>query len=122
MKNSLFRFLLFGSYFVIFFIISAAKTRGIGIPNDLETEIIAIINRSKLVLKHTRHWMSHRQRRDSIIITVSKDYRNIIEGLQVKKTSRFGLSLLVMLEINYSMPAFFSSFEFVKLLLVEHCL
>ncbi|XP_065058274.1 inositol 1,4,5-trisphosphate receptor type 1-like isoform X2 [Rhopilema esculentum] len=59
-----------------------AKTRGIGIPNDLETEIIAIINRSKLVLKHTRHWMSHRQRRDSIIITVSKDYRNIIEGLQ----------------------------------------
>ena len=79
-----FRFLLFGSYFVIFFIIFAAKTRGIGIPNDLETEIIAIINRSKLVLKHTRHWMSHRQRRDSIIITVSKDYRNIIEGLQVK--------------------------------------
>jgi len=59
-----------------------AKTRGIGIPDDLETEINAIINRSKLILKHTRHWMSHRHRRDSMAVTVSKDYRNIIEGLQ----------------------------------------
>lgn len=72
---------------LIFLFSFKAKTRGIGIPNDLETEINTIINRSKLVLKHTRHWMSHRQRRDSLIVTVSKDYRNIIEGLQVQRLS-----------------------------------
>ena len=67
-----------------------AKPRGIGIPNDLETEVQNLVSRSKLVLKHSRHWLSHRQRKDSVLLmSMSKDYRNIIEGLQVFISSTF---------------------------------
>ena len=62
----------------------SAKPRGIGIPQDLETEVQSLVSRSKLVLKHSRHWLSHRTRKDSLMTAaMSKDYRNIIEGLQV---------------------------------------
>ena len=62
----------------------SAKPRGIAIPNDLETEVQSLVTKSKLVLRSSRHWLSHRQRKDSVMLmSMSKDYRNIIEGLQV---------------------------------------
>ena len=62
----------------------SAKPRGIAIPNDLEVEVQSLVTKSKLVLRHSRHWLSHRQRKDSVMLmSMSKDYRNIIEGLQV---------------------------------------
>lgn len=64
-------------------LLEIAKPRGIGIPQDLETEVQSLVSRSKLVLKHSRHWLSHRTRKDSVMMAaMSKDYRNIIEGLQ----------------------------------------
>jgi len=66
------------------FIKTLAKPRGIAIPNDLEVEVQSLVSKSKLVLRHSRHWLSHRQRKDSVMLmSMSKDYRNIIEGLQV---------------------------------------
>lgn len=64
--------------------IFSAKPRGIAIPNDLEVEVQSLVTKSKLVLRSSRHWLSHRQRKDSVMLmSMSKDYRNIIEGLQV---------------------------------------
>lgn len=63
-----------------------AKPRGIAIPGDLETEVQSLVQRSKLILKSSKHWLNHRQnKKDTVLLmsTVSKDYRNIIEGLQV---------------------------------------
>ncbi|KAK3699926.1 hypothetical protein QZH41_016593, partial [Actinostola sp. cb2023] len=59
-----------------------AKTRGIAIPGDLETQIQALFTRSQLVMKHTRHWLSHGKVRRESTMHLSRDYRSIIEGLQ----------------------------------------
>ncbi|XP_033110627.1 inositol 1,4,5-trisphosphate receptor-like [Anneissia japonica] len=59
-----------------------AKNRGIAIPVDLDSQINSIFKSASIVKKHTRLWMSQgRMKRDSMI-PVSRDYRNIIEGLQ----------------------------------------
>lgn len=64
-------------------LLEIAKPRGIVIPTALETEVQNLVTRSRIVLRHSRHWLSHRQRKDSVLLkTMSKDYRNIIEGLQ----------------------------------------
>ena len=76
--------------FLFFFIISLAKPRGIAIPSDLEVEVQSLVSKSKLVLRHSRHWLSHRQRKDSVMLmSMSKNYRNIIEGLQVSVALKF---------------------------------
>ncbi|XP_065669152.1 inositol 1,4,5-trisphosphate-gated calcium channel ITPR1 isoform X5 [Hydra vulgaris] len=62
-------------------LIEIAKPRGIAIPTDLESEVLNLVSRSKLLMKHSRQWLSHRQRKDSTAVLMSKDYRNIIEGL-----------------------------------------
>ncbi|KXJ16906.1 Inositol 1,4,5-trisphosphate receptor type 1 [Exaiptasia diaphana] len=59
-----------------------AKTRGIAIPGDLETQIQALFTRSQLVMKHTRQWLSHGRGRRESTMHLSRDYRSIIEGLQ----------------------------------------
>lgn len=62
----------------------AARNRGIAIPADLESQIQALFTRSQLVMKHTRHWLSHGKVRRDSMMNLSRDYRSIIEGLQVK--------------------------------------
>ncbi|XP_048589146.1 inositol 1,4,5-trisphosphate receptor isoform X2 [Nematostella vectensis] len=59
-----------------------AKNRNIAIPGDLETQIQALFTRSQLVMKHTRHWLSHGKVRRDSTMHLSRDYRSIIEGLQ----------------------------------------
>lgn len=59
-----------------------ARNRGIAIPADLESQIQALFTRSQLVMKHTRHWLSHGKGRRDSIMNLSRDYRSIIEGLQ----------------------------------------
>ncbi|CAH1782936.1 unnamed protein product [Owenia fusiformis] len=58
-----------------------AKNRGIAIPVDLDSQVHTMFSKSQIVMKHTRHWLSARNRRDSTM-TISRDYRSIIEGLQ----------------------------------------
>ena len=62
----------------------AARNRGIAIPADLENQIQALFTRSQLVMKHTRHWLSHGKVRRDSMMNLSRDYRSIIEGLQVR--------------------------------------
>ncbi|KAJ7363260.1 hypothetical protein OS493_011542 [Desmophyllum pertusum] len=59
-----------------------ARNRGIAIPADLESQIQALFTRSQLVMKHTRHWLSHGKGRRDSMMNLSRDYRSIIEGLQ----------------------------------------
>ncbi|XP_078000812.1 inositol 1,4,5-trisphosphate receptor-like isoform X2 [Glandiceps talaboti] len=59
-----------------------AKNRGIAIPVDLDSQVNTLFSKSQIVMKHSRHWLSHgRHRRDSMM-AISRDYRSIIEGLQ----------------------------------------
>ncbi|XP_038054419.1 inositol 1,4,5-trisphosphate receptor isoform X2 [Patiria miniata] len=60
-----------------------AKNRGIAIPVDLDSQVNTLFSKSIMVMKHTRHWLSHNpnRRRDSMV-AISRDYRSIIEGLQ----------------------------------------
>jgi len=61
---------------------AVAKSRNIGVPGDLEAQIDALFAKSQMVQKHTKLWLSsaNRGRVDTIH---SRDYRNIVEGLQV---------------------------------------
>ena len=62
----------------------SAKPRGIGIPQDLEKEVKTMLVKSQNQKKYSNRWLQHRNRKDSqLLVTMSKDYRNIIEGLQV---------------------------------------
>ncbi|XP_074645592.1 inositol 1,4,5-trisphosphate receptor-like [Tubulanus polymorphus] len=59
-----------------------AKSRGIAIPVDLDSQVNTLFSKSQIVMKHTRHWLSAgRNRKDSLMV-ISRDYRSIIEGLQ----------------------------------------
>ena len=78
-----------GSFHKLYFLYKtyfsfAARNRGIAIPADLESQIQALFTRSQLVMKHTRHWLSHGKGRRDSIMNLSRDYRSIIEGLQVR--------------------------------------
>ena len=64
-------------------VLLAAKNRGIAIPVDLDSQVNTLFSKSQIVMKHTRQWLNvGRNRRDSTM-TISRDYRSIIEGLQV---------------------------------------
>lgn len=64
-----------------------ARNRGIAVPADLESQIQALFTRSQLVMKHTRQWLSHGKVRRDSMVNLSRDYRSIIEGLQVRFTN-----------------------------------
>ena len=46
-------------------VICIAKTRGVAIPSDLELQIANLFGRQQLVMKHTKQWLSARNRRDT---------------------------------------------------------
>lgn len=52
--------------FLVYF---AAKTRAIAIPSDLELQIANLFGRQQLVMKHTKQWLSARNRRDMMSTT-----------------------------------------------------
>lgn len=60
-----------------------AKMRGIAIPGDLETQLTAVFNKSQMIMKHSRAWMTAGKIRSDTVSQQTQDYRNIIEGLQV---------------------------------------
>lgn len=63
----------------------SAKVRGIAIPSDLDTQVHSMLEKSNMMKKHTAKWLSGpRQKRESVAC-VSRDYKNIIEGLQVSR-------------------------------------
>lgn len=67
---------------IFFFLL--AKNRSIAIPVDLSTQVKNLFEKSQIVMKHTRHWMATGRKRDSLHSSpVSRDYKVIIEGLQV---------------------------------------
>ena len=70
----------------------AARNRGIAIPADLDSQIQALFTRSQLVMKHTRYWLSHGKVRRDSMMNLSRDYRSIIEGLQVSPLKTVPLS------------------------------
>ena len=63
----------------------SAKTRSIAIPGDLESQINLLFNTTVVMMKSTRQWLSRGKKKESIK-PISKDYRNIIEGLQVRSS------------------------------------
>lgn len=65
----------------------SAKKRSIAIPGDLEAQITMMFNQTVMMVKTTQKWLSHGKKKETVIAKpLSKDYRNIIEGLQVSKT------------------------------------
>jgi hypothetical protein len=63
-----------------------AKTRSIAIPGDLESQITMMFNQTVMMAKSTQKWLSHGKKKESVVSKpLSKDYRNIIEGLQVSQ-------------------------------------
>ena len=60
----------------------AANSRNIGIPADLDAQLLSLFTKSQMVQKHTKLWLSsaNRGRVDTV---QSQDYRSIVEGLQV---------------------------------------
>lgn len=66
------------------FLTVSAKVRSITVPNDLEMQLNLLLNKSQLVLKHSRAWLMTAGRNlPDGSVPQNKDYRNIIEGLQV---------------------------------------
>lgn len=72
--------------FVVLYVYLAAKSRAIAIPVDLDNQVNNLFVKSNnIVQKTAMSWrLSARNaaRRDSVV-TASRDYRNIIERLQV---------------------------------------
>jgi len=60
-----------------------AKGRGIAIPVELENQLTAVFNKSQMIMKHSRAWMTAGKIRSDTVSQQTQDYRNIIEGLQV---------------------------------------
>ena len=63
---------------------AAAKNRGIAIPVDLDSQVNTLFNKSQMVMKHTRHWINAGKNRRDSSMQINRDYRSIIEGLQVQ--------------------------------------
>ena len=68
----------------MFDLVCLAKSRGVAIPVDLDSQVNTIFEKTQIVMKHTNKWMygARINRRESGI-DASKDSKNIIEGLQV---------------------------------------
>lgn len=60
----------------------SAKSRGIAIPVDLDSQVNSLFEKSQIILKSTNRWLSVRQNRRESSPATSRDYRTIIEGLQ----------------------------------------
>ena len=67
----------------IFILPFLAKTRGIAIPSDLDAEVNSLFSKSKIVLKSTKQWMTMGKIRKESSMSLNRDYKSIIEGLQV---------------------------------------
>ncbi len=63
--------------------ICVAKSRGIAIPVDLDSQVNTLFTKSQMVMKHGRQWMTAGKSRRESQLQISRDYRSIIEGLQV---------------------------------------
>ncbi|XP_064604842.1 inositol 1,4,5-trisphosphate receptor-like isoform X2 [Liolophura sinensis] len=59
-----------------------AKNRGIAIPVDLDSQVNTLFEKSQIVMKHTRQWLTAGRNRKESTVLISRDYRSIIEGLQ----------------------------------------
>lgn len=68
-------------------ILLTAKNRGIAIPVDLDSQVNTMFSKSQIVMKTTRKWLNAGSSRRDSAMTVSRDYRSIIEGLQVTGSS-----------------------------------
>ncbi|XP_041347721.1 inositol 1,4,5-trisphosphate receptor type 1-like isoform X3 [Gigantopelta aegis] len=80
----------------------SAKSRGVAIPVDLDSQVNTIFEKTQIVMKHTNKWMSGARinRRESGI-DASKDSKNIIEGLQdIVSTLEDQLRPLVQAELS----------------------
>ncbi|PVD24858.1 hypothetical protein C0Q70_15345 [Pomacea canaliculata] len=60
----------------------SAKSRGIAIPVDLDSQVNSLFERSQIIIRSTNRWLSVRQNRRESSPATSHDYRTIIEGLQ----------------------------------------
>nr|KAG5704617.1 hypothetical protein BaRGS_031881 [Batillaria attramentaria] len=61
----------------------SAKSRGIAIPVDLDSQVNSLFERSQIIIRSTNRWLSVRQNRRESSPATSRDYRTaIIEGLQ----------------------------------------
>ncbi|BFZ08220.1 hypothetical protein BsWGS_11262 [Bradybaena similaris] len=78
-----------------------AKSRSIAIPVDLDSQVNALFERSNIVQKSTARWLNVRQNRRESQAHASRDYRNIIEGLQeIVATLNNHLKPLVLAEMS----------------------
>lgn len=65
------------------FVWFSAKSRGIAIPVDLDSQVNSLFSKSKIVMKTTNKWINMNKMRKESTMSLSRDYRSIIEGLQV---------------------------------------
>ncbi|XP_059161303.1 inositol 1,4,5-trisphosphate receptor type 1-like isoform X4 [Physella acuta] len=78
-----------------------AKSRSIAIPVDLDSQVNALFERSNIVQKTSARWLNVRQNRRESQAHTSRDYRNIIEGLQeIVSTLNSHLKPLVLAEMS----------------------
>ncbi|KAK3103047.1 hypothetical protein FSP39_016030 [Pinctada imbricata] len=59
-----------------------AKTRGIAIPVDLDSQVNLMFEKSHNVMTKAKLWYNARLNKRESVASISRDYRNIIEGLQ----------------------------------------
>ncbi|XP_055999570.1 inositol 1,4,5-trisphosphate receptor type 1-like isoform X4 [Ostrea edulis] len=59
-----------------------AKHRGIAIPVDLDSQVNQMFEKSNNVMNKAKVWINSKLHKRESIASVSRDYRNIIEGLQ----------------------------------------
>ncbi|XP_061187354.1 inositol 1,4,5-trisphosphate receptor type 1-like isoform X3 [Saccostrea echinata] len=59
-----------------------AKNRGIAIPVDLDSQVNQMFEKSNNVMNKAKLWINSKLNKRESIASVSRDYRNIIEGLQ----------------------------------------
>ena len=57
--------------------------RGIAIPVDLDSQVNLMFEKSHNVMIKAKHWFNSRLNKRESVASISRDYRNIIEGLQV---------------------------------------
>ncbi|KAL5013970.1 hypothetical protein ScPMuIL_008240, partial [Solemya velum] len=59
-----------------------AKSRGIAVPVDLDSQVNSLFEKSQMVMKNAKQWLTSRLNKREVSISASRDYRFIIEGLQ----------------------------------------
>lgn len=61
-----------------------AKMRGIAIPVDLDSQVNLLFEKNQKTQNTAMRWKSVGLMKRESIPSISRDYRNIIEGLQVR--------------------------------------